>query len=230
MLHKTRGIVLSYIKYRETSVIVKVYTDKFGLQSYLINGVRSQKSKKGLALVQPLTLLDLVVYHQENKANGLQRISEFKPAIHFVSIPFDIRKTTIALFITELLSMVLHEEEHHGTFFNFLHGFIIHLDQESKSYSHYHLFLLVQLTHYIGFGIHNKTELERQGIIIHSHRDSDKLYETILQLNQLDLSAPVTYPNALKREVLQYMIQYYAMHIEGFKPLKSVEVLQQIFK
>ena len=76
MLQKTRGIALSFIKYRDTSIIAKIFTEEFGMQSYIVNGVRSKSAKTKIALFQPLTLLELVVYH--NKKKEIHRISEIK--------------------------------------------------------------------------------------------------------------------------------------------------------
>lgn len=230
MLHKTEGIVLSYMKYKETSVIAKIYTKKFGLQSYLINSVRSAKSKKGLALVQPLTLLDMVVYHKDGKQEGLQRISEYKPLMHFASIPFEIHKSSIALFISELLSAVLKEEEHHGAVFDFLYELIVYLDQQTAGFGNIHLYLLVQLTHYIGFGIHSIEELRRHTIVHQVATDYESIYKLIMTLNGATLKESVPISSDLRRDTIQYMVQYYVLHIDGFKPLKSLDILTQIFK
>jgi DNA repair protein RecO (recombination protein O) len=107
MLYKTRGIVLSHIKYKETSIIARIFTDAFGSQSYIVNGVRSTNARTKIGLFQPLTLLDLVVYHNSKKE--INRISELKPGFTFHSIPFNIKKMAIALFITELLGKTLKE-------------------------------------------------------------------------------------------------------------------------
>ena len=97
MLHKTKGIVLNFVKFKETSVIVKIYTEKFGLQSYIENGVRSSKSKNKIALFQPLTQLELVVYHDPKKE--INRISEIRCILPYKSIPFEIKKSRNALRI-----------------------------------------------------------------------------------------------------------------------------------
>src|SRR6188768_3165830 len=97
MLHKTRGIVFRFTKYGETSIIVNIFTELFGMQSYIVNGVRSKSSKNKIALYQPLTLLDLVVYHRDN-ANIL-RIKEIKCLYPYQFIPMDVRKSTIAMFV-----------------------------------------------------------------------------------------------------------------------------------
>ena len=105
MLHKTKGIVLHFIRYSDTSIIAKIYTEAFGLQSYIVNGVRSKSAKNKIALFQPLTLLDLVVYHKENST--LQRISEMRCAEPYQSIPFKVHKSSIALFTAEILQKTL---------------------------------------------------------------------------------------------------------------------------
>src|SRR6186997_1907165 len=100
MLHKTNGIVFRFTKYGESSIIVNIFTGLFGLQSYIVNGVRSRTAKSRMALYQPLTLLDLVVYHRENA--NINRIKEVKCAHPFHSIFMDVKKSTIGMFILEV--------------------------------------------------------------------------------------------------------------------------------
>ena len=230
MLHKTKGIVLNYLKYRETSIIARIYTEQFGLQSYIINGVRSARSKKGLALLQPLTVLDMEVYHKSNKGDVLQRLSEYKNVYHFQSIPFDIRKSTMALFVTELLSKTLKEESHHGEVFNFLCEFIQLLDQRVSGFESLHLYLMVQLTHYIGFGIHTSHELRNNEILGGFKTDAEKIYETILAFNESHLHDEMQVAGQVRKDVLAYLVQYYVLHVDGFKEMKSLDVLSQLFR
>lgn len=229
MLYKTQGIVLNYIKYKETSVIVRVFTELFGIQSYIVNGVRSTKSKKGSALLQPLTLLDLVVYHNK-KAESLQRLSEFKTTYPFQTIPFDIKKSTMALFITELLSKVLKEEEEQHHVFEFLHQTIQLMDTKLNDYENLHLYLMIKLTHFIGFGIHNKTELVKDNILQKVSTSFTEIFDTILIINDSSLENQPLLTNQLRKDVLSYMVNYYHLHVEGFKDMKSMDVLSQIFR
>lgn len=230
MLHKTRGIVLSYIKYRETSIIARIYTEQFGLQSYIINSVRSQKSKKGLALLQPLTILDMVVYHKANKPDSLQRISEYKPAVTFRSIPFEIKKSSIALFVTELLSNICKEEEEQGTMFEFLFSLVIQLDLQKTKYESLHIFLMISLTQYIGFGIHTVKELQNDTVLPHVKSDLNSIYDTIIQLNNCEIGKTMIDDGTLRKDCLNYMLSYYFHHVEGFNEMKSIEILNQIFR
>jgi DNA repair protein RecO (recombination protein O) len=96
MLFTTKGIVLHHFKYSEKSVIAKVYTEKFGLQSYILNGVRSTKSKNKAVYLQPLSLVEISANHKENK--GLQQVKNIQLAEVYESIPFNIGKTSIVLF------------------------------------------------------------------------------------------------------------------------------------
>src|SRR4051812_2313610 len=118
MIHKTRGIVFRFTKYGETSIIVTIFTEEFGLQSYIVNGVRSKSSKNKIALYQPLTLLNLVVYHRE-RAN-IERIKEIQCFHPYQTLTVDVKKSTIAMFITELLNKTVKEESHVQDLFDFL--------------------------------------------------------------------------------------------------------------
>ena len=97
MLYKTPGIVFSKSKYGDNCLIARIYTKTFGLQSYLVQGARRKKTAVKASIIQPLALLDMVVYYKE--ARGLQRIKELKSNHPFVSIPFDFKKNSIALFL-----------------------------------------------------------------------------------------------------------------------------------
>jgi len=118
MLHKTRGIVFRFTKYGETSIIVTIFTELFGLQSYIVNGVRSKSAKGQIALYQPLMLLDLVVYHKEN-ANIL-RIKEVKCFHQYASLLTDIRKSSQALFLNEIINKAIKEQSHAQDICSFL--------------------------------------------------------------------------------------------------------------
>src|SRR5690606_15189127 len=107
MRKKTKGIVINYLKYRETSIIVRIYTRQLGLKSYVVNSVRSEIPRYKIALFQPLSLLELVVYHREGVS--LNRISETKLAYAFHRIPFDYYRSGIAMFVGEVLGKAIYE-------------------------------------------------------------------------------------------------------------------------
>src|SRR5271154_1725059 len=130
MYIKTKGIVLHTVKFSETSVITKIYTEKLGLVSYIVKGVRSAKSKAKAALLQPLTLLEMEVSHRENKQ--LQFIKEYHRAYNYQSIPFDTLKSVIALFMLEVISKSIKEHEQNDEMFEFIYESLCTLDRSEK--------------------------------------------------------------------------------------------------
>jgi DNA repair protein RecO (recombination protein O) len=229
MLHKTRGIALSYIRYRESSIIAKVYTEAFGIQSYIVNSVRSSRSRSNrIALFQPLTLLDLVVYHK-NKADTLHRISEIKCRVPFHSLPFDIVKSSLALFLTEILSKCLREEEENVPLFNFLEEAITYLDNAESGYENFHLHSLVQLAFYLGFGLETTDDLRNELRENHYPTFPDAIQNTALQIW---LSAPFGVPVALDRprrlSLLNMLLFFYKIHQDSLGEIRSLEVLHEV--
>ena len=119
-LYKSKGIVLRTVKYAETSLIVSIYTELFGLQSYLVNGVRTS-SKKGPGranLFQPAAILDMVIYHQDSK--NLQRIREFKWGHLYQNLFSDVIRHSVGLFMIEILQKCIRQPEPHPELFHFI--------------------------------------------------------------------------------------------------------------
>ena len=151
-LHHTKGIVLRTVKYGETSVIVTIFTELFGVQSYLVNGVRTS-SKKGSGkanLFQPTSILEMVVYHNELKQ--LQRIKEFKWSFLYQNILSEVRKNAVALFMIELLTKCLKQPEANAELFHFAEDSFIHLDEANDAVTaNFPLFFALHLPVFFGF-------------------------------------------------------------------------------
>ncbi len=229
MLHKTRGIALSYIRYRESSIIAKIYTEAFGIQSYIVNSVRSSRSKANrIALFQPLTLLDLVVYHK-NKTDSLHRISEIKCRIPFHSLPFEIIKSSLSLFLTEILTKSLREEEENVPLFDFLEEAVLYLDNAEAGYENFHLHMLAQLAFYLGFGMETVADLSNELRENHYPLTPDTRQREALQVW---ISAPFGTPVALDRtrrlSLLEMLVFFYKIHLDSLGEIKSLEVLHEV--
>ncbi len=231
MLHKTRGIVLSYIRYRESSVIVRVYTEVFGIQSYVVSGVRSSKSKTNkIALFQPLTLLEMVVYHK-SKSDTLHRLSEVRNLYPFRQLPFDMVKTSLALFIAELLGKCLKEEEPNEPLFNFIERAVVELDGLDEGLESYHLVLMRHLAGYLGFGIDSAAEF-LEGLREHRYSvlpdgNNKKGIEFLLEGDYKSLKA---LGKGVRAALLSQMLFYYRTHMENFGEMKSLEVLKAVLR
>src|ERR1700712_2197007 len=131
MLHKTRGIVFKTTDYGESSVIVQVFTEKCGLQSYIINAVKKPKAKISMNMLQPLHLLDMVVYHKNT--GQVQRITELKNSPVLLSIPYDVIKSCVAIFLNEVLYKAVRQQSPDENLFDFVFNAIEWLDHQNKS-------------------------------------------------------------------------------------------------
>jgi len=244
MLHNTQGIVLKTFKYSETSVIARVYTQKFGVQTYIINSVHTKQARTKPALLQPLTILDMVVYHREHKT--MNHVKELRPAYTFTSLPYDVVKSGLALFISEILYKTLKEETANNQQFEFLYHFITLLDQNPNlsTTANLHLWFMVNWSRFLGFYPQNNffytdrpyfdlTEgafCHRQST--HSHFIALPLSQLLFRLMQLgaEQTAQLELNKLQRRQLLQYLLLYYRLHIDGFEEVKSLHVLEEIFE
>ncbi len=227
MLFHTKGIVFSTIKFKETSIIVKIFTRDYGMQSYIINGVRSQRSKGKIAMYQPLSLLDMVVYQKPGK--DIQRISEAKFAKTYAQIPFDPFKRTIGIFLTEIFNKILREESENSDVFNFLFHSLEIFDHLTENVSNFHLQLLLKATPYLGFGPANAEDfihqLSESGFHFTTLTGEKKLINQLISGNYGD---EINLSNNFRREVLDHIIKFYRIHSGNLREIKSLSILKVI--
>ncbi|TFF34227.1 DNA repair protein RecO [Mucilaginibacter psychrotolerans] len=239
MLHKTRGIVFKTTDYSESSVVVQIFTEKFGLQSYLINGVKKPKAKISRNMLQPLHLVDMVVYHKP--AGNIQRIAELKNSPVLLSMPYDIIKSCIAMFLNEVLYKAVKQQTPDENSFDFIFHAIEWLDNATQGLANFHLVFLVQLTRYLGFYPHSENAVNasyfdmKNGVFSNYRPDSlsylspphTQNFMALLQSNFADL-AHLKLSNDERRYLINKLLEYYALHVEGFGYIKSHEVLEEV--
>lgn len=228
---KTQGLVLNYLKYGESSIITRIYTEKLGLRSYIVSGVRSKKSR--IALFQPLTLLEMVVYNKHTE--GLNRISEYKCLFSNPSFASDMQKMSIAVFISEVLSKVLREEEENERLFAFLINSIRYLDETDRRVANFHLLFLIRLTRHLGFLPDSSEEVALQLAAPGQHaagvdlpRLSAAEQEKLNGLIAAGYEDDVLLSHQERRRILEQLLLFYRMHVEGMGPVRSVEVLKEV--
>lgn len=240
MLYQTKGIVLNRVQYGETSLIVHIYTEKFGRQSYMVKGGRSKKSKSKSNLFRPFFLLDMEVYHREGK--NIQSLKEARLAETLNSLIFDVHKSSVALFLTEVLSKVLREEEANQELFVFLYNSIRYLDLSDESVELFHLYFLTKLMRFLGF--YPQTNWSEDDTCFdmdngrfvsvynsHAHclkqEESKVLFDlfntSIDKLNELKIS------NYTSKILLRGILNFYALQSQGFSSLKSLSVIEELF-
>ncbi len=220
MIHKTRGVVFRFTRFQETSIIVTIFTEQFGLQSYIVNGVRSKSARNKIALYQPLTLLNLIVYHRENA--NIERIKEVSCFHPFRTLTSDIRKSTLAIFINELLNKTVKEESHAAEVFQFICDSLIALDTLDTRYENFHLVFMLKLSRYIGFGATQVNELVG-GRVAGSDDES-----VLLQLLAADYHTPLKISNAQRRSILDLLVKFYQEHVEQLGEIRSLPVLREV--
>jgi DNA repair protein RecO (recombination protein O) len=239
MLHKTRGIVFKTTDYSESSVVVQIFTEKFGLQSYIINGAKKPKAKIGRNMLQPLHLVDMVVYHKTT--GNIQRIAELKNAPLLQTIPYDVIKSCLAMFLNEVLYKAVKQQTPDENTFDFIFNAIEWLDHATRGLANFHLVFLIQLTRYLGFYPHGSNAQSanyfdmKNGTFSPYKPDSVSYlspphtnnFYNLLQNSFGDIEN-IKLSNDERRYLINKILEYYAMHIEGFGNIKSHEVLEEV--
>jgi DNA repair protein RecO (recombination protein O) len=231
------------VKYGETSVVVTIFTELFGLQSYLVNGVRTA-SKKGTgkaSLFQPSALLDMVVYHNELK--HLNRVKEFKWSYLYLHILSDVPKNAVALFMIELLTKCLKQPEANADLFHFTEDVFIKLD-ESKGpvMANLPLFFALHLAHFFGFRIDDNYSPAapyldmKEGSFVAEQPGHPQFLEgrqaeitsQLLKVRQPRELEDLRLHHDFRRNLLYAYETFYALHIHDFGTMKSLPVLKEI--
>jgi len=245
MIHKTKGIVLRTVKYGETSVIVSILTELFGVQSYIVNGIRtiSRKGASKSGMFQPAAMLDLVIYHQEGK--NLQRIREFSWSHLYQHIFSDVVTNTVALFMIEVLQKCLKQPEPNPELYSFMEDALNGLDQAApKVQANFPLFFAIHLAGFFGLRIDDNYSEKRIYLDLregyfseekpsHPHYLENPLSEIssqLLKAMQPDDLAAFTLNKETRRLLLLAYEDFYSIHIAGFTPLKTLPVLRTILE
>ena len=221
MVSKTNGIVLNYIKYKETSIISKIYTKEFGLKSYLINGIRTKKGKLNISTFQPLSLLELVVY--ENKNSQIGRIKELKfDKIYFTNHHVQ-KKISICLFISEVLLKLITFQVPDKNQFNFVRNSLIELDKIVDNYENFHIIFLIKFSKYLGFEISNISDFSN--IKFENELVISFLSEIIIS----EYSSNIKSTSSVRNKALEIIIVYFREKTELNINFNSNRILKNIF-
>jgi DNA repair protein RecO (recombination protein O) len=240
MISKTRGIVFHHIKYSDSSLIATVFTENSGRKSFLVKGVYKSKSRFKANLFQPLSLLEMEISISPKRE--LQHLREVSSAHPMVNLYGDYHKQSLVFFISEVLYKTVREEEPNRPLFDFLFHTILYLDAAEGDIANFHLVFLLQLTRFLGFfprndfsGNHNRfnalngyfvTELDTD---VHTYGDrlSEKLH-LLLNLNY-ETSSQLSLNRTERMELVEMMIDFYRLHLQGNLNIQSLQVLKELF-
>jgi len=239
MLHKTSGLLLHTIKYSETSLIVKIISPDLGVKSYIVNGVRGKKSKFKATIFQPLTLVDMVVSNTENAK--MQRISEINILYPYTDIPYNIIKSSIALFLNEVLYKAIKEQHPDANLFEYLKNSLQLLDLKQDNCSNFHVFFMIQLSRYLGFFPEKNFSTTasifdlQEGRFVRQLPNHPYYMDAIQSLlfnelinSEYDTIDQLKMEKSQRKQLLNTLIKFYQLHISSFGEIKSLEVLEQV--
>ena len=225
--------------YSESSVVVQVFTDKFGIQSYLINGVKKPKAKIPMNVLQPLHLLDMVVYHKMN--TQIQRVAEARPSPVFRSIPYHVIKNTIVQFLNEVLYKSIRQQNADENLFDFIYNAISWFDETDEPNVNFHLAFLLKLSRFLGFAPHSQTRNDQKYfdlqegdftsvMPIHPYfmDKTDADWFLLLFNAPFEKIFEIKLDNVTRRFLLDKILVYYTLHTASFGQIKSHQVLEDV--
>ncbi len=240
MVEKFHGVVLRTIKYSDTLMIADIYTQSHGRMSFLVPISRSKKTKVRSVLFQPLSMLSFSAPYRRGKS--LARLTDVAPYTLYSSIPYEITKSSVALYLAEFLSNVLREECENEALFTFIDYALNWFDEAKENYSDFHIVFLLQLTRYLGIfpNIENYKkgdyfDLDAGTLVserpLHPQYLSSEDTYNFVSLLKVDFASLHTI--SLNRKVrgayLTLLQNYYRLHIPDFPELKSTDVLRELF-
>jgi len=240
MIISSRGIVFRTLKYGESSLILDVYTEALGLRSYVFSGVRAGKSRAQAALCQLTYLLDIIAYEREDK--DLNRMKEVRPAYIYNSIPFDIKKSAVGLFMLEVARKTIRERERNPELFAYLWQQFCFLDSSQHPVSNLHLSFLLSLAPYLGFAPTNNFSDTcsyfnlREGTF-EQHPPVDHLWffdpSQSMLLHQL-LNTPceacheISISRTERQHLLDGLLEYYRFHTDSLHHLNTHQIFKEV--
>lgn len=238
MLVKINAIVLSKLKYRDNDLIVKCYTKQKGIVSYLVRGaLKSQKGSSKAVYFQPLSLV--LIEEQFNANRSLQGIKEIKLEFLYKSLHTDVIKSSIVMFLSEVLSTVLKEEEQNESLYEYIENTLMWLDYKTE-FSNFHLLFLLNLTKYLGFYPDDQNSASAYFNLSNGlfENKKDEFYsisgENLTVLKQL-LGIDFDNVNSIKlnskqrQSFLNMLLLYFELHLGDFRKPKSLQIFNQIF-
>jgi len=238
MLVTTEALVLSKTNYSETSLIVRCYTRSDGIKSYIIKGGKQGKNgKKTTALFQPLHQLEITAQHKSK--SGLSIPKSIKMSKPYQTIPYAMDKIAVVLFLSEVLSSALREEEANASLFHYLTSSLSWFDMQDDI-ANFHIFFLLSLTKHLGFfpdvGDQNHPYFDMENGCFTPDKSSSliddvatiSVFKSFLGTN-FDKMSEVLVSNKERKQLLELLIQYYQIHLQGFSRPKSLDILHEVY-
>ncbi|MCR4847906.1 MAG: DNA repair protein RecO [Bacteroidales bacterium] len=241
MNDKTQGFVLQSIRYGDTSLIVKAFTLDNGLQTFMVKGVRGKSSKNRMAFFQPMTFLSFVQNCKPTKS-GIGYIKDIELLYAYRSLASTMNKSAILIYLSDLLSHTLTQQERNEPLYRFVFNSVEWLDLVESGYANFPLYFTLELSRFLGFYPQSNYRehalfdmMEGQFVALqppHAYildEENSALLAQLLNLGVDELDkVPMTglQRNALLDGVLTFM----RLHAPMMKGLQSHEVLKEVLR
>ncbi len=234
----TSAVVLSKIRYKDNHIIVKLFSREYGVISFIVKGSLKSKNKKiRFAYFQELTILNIQFNFNPNRS--LQYIKDVEIKHHYASLHSDLVKTSVIMFLSELLSNIITHQKKEIELYDYIEKSLIWYDTNPVS-PYFYLIFLIQLTKYLGFfpdiSDNNLQYFNLEEGIYESSKSSKysinganlNLFNNILG-TKFDSNHLISLNSSEKMEILNIIITYYKLHLNNFKPLKSLGIIRSIY-
>ena len=241
MNERTQGFVVQSIRYGDTSLIVKVYTLDNGLQSFMIKGVRGKASRHRAAFFQPMTFLSFVQVNNPH-TNAMGYMRDVEVAYVYQTIPNVMNKSAILMYVAELLSHALTQQERNEPLYSFVHQSMAWLDLVEEGYANFPLYFTLEISRFLGF--YPQTNHAPNALFdmmeghfvstapLHPYYLNEEFSEKLSQLLNLgvDELAKVTMTGAQRNALIDGVITFMRLHAPLLKGLQSHEVLKEVLR
>ena len=240
MVEKTKGIVLHYTRYSDSSGIVNLLTENRGRQAFMVRKATRGKTSGRMAILQPLMILDTEVSNKPGRE--VQDLRDYSLGYVPSSIPFSIQKSTVSMFLGEVLNAAIREEAADSALFSFIEDSVIWFDRQPGPAASFHLVFLARLTRFLGFGPSLPLSEEQilfdmtNGVFapmppssgLYMNQEHSSIMRVLLSVPSGE-SDTTGITAGQRRTMLDLLIKYYSIHLPGFKNLKSMKILQEVF-
>ena len=237
--YNARGIVLGTLKYGDKGVIAHILTDVHGRQSYMLQGVKPTAKGSKMALLQPMFAVEFEGLTSTKMT--MHRMKDLVSGMVLHTTPYDVRKSTMALFMAEVLYRLVRESEGNEGLFDFVWGSVAALDAIDEGIANFHLWFLANLSRPLGFSPDNEyrdgdwldirdghfTHMvissslalsPENARILHDMLECDVRYLGEIGLNRTE-----------RVEFLDAMLKYYAYHLDSIRSVESLRILREVF-
>jgi DNA repair protein RecO (recombination protein O) len=243
MLIHTEGIILHKTPYSDHSLILKIYTEKYGTHSFIVKNALS-KSHKNRFLSQATLFLVEVVYNPTAKTQ-LYYPKEITPLHVNTLIPYDMARSSLLIFYNELLYKILYDAGEDAKLFSFLKDSILQLDDKQEQLKDIHIRFMIKLMHLLGFAPEAQWETNRPYFSLENacftkkwlpdnpnymSKAASHYFYQLLQAAETDFITTPEAQKPLRLELLHHLINFFQMHNEHLKNIASLDILIELFK